>query len=72
MSRQFYETSVYVIRHVSTGKLIKFGSKCGWAGTGAAKNAFNLHMHTYFGRTYLDSSKGLYDAQDEFVIEEVG
>ena len=71
MSRPFETTPVFVIRHLSTGDLIKFGSKCGWAGTGAAKNAFNLHMHTYFGRTYLDSSKGLYDNQSEFIIEQV-
>ena len=24
-------TSVFVIRQVATGKLISFGSKCGWA-----------------------------------------
>ena len=37
-------TSVFVIRQVATGKLISFGSKCGWATIGAAKNAFALHM----------------------------
>lgn len=71
MSRKFKTTSVFVIRQLSTGSLIKFGSKAGWATSGAAKNAFALHMHTYFGRTYLDSGKGLYDSQDDFVIEEI-
>ena len=39
-------TTVFVIREVSTGKLIKFGSKAGWATSGAAKSAFALHAHT--------------------------
>lgn len=71
MSRQFEETKVYVIRQLSSGKLIKFGAKCGWSSPGAAKNAFSLHMHHYFNKTYLDSGKGVYDNQDEFVIEEL-
>lgn len=71
MSRQFEPTFVYVIRQVSTGKLIKFDSKCGWATIGAAKGAFALHMHHHFKLAYLDSAKGLYDNQEEFKIEEL-
>ena len=69
MSR--YEiTKVYVIREKSTGKLIKFSSgKCGWMSSAAAKNAFNLHMKSHFGKTYMDDTKGLFDTQDEFTLE---
>lgn len=70
MSCAFEVTSVYVIRQVSTGKLIKFGSKCGWATVGAAKNAFALHMHTTY-RDYFADGKGLFDSQNDFVIEEL-
>lgn len=63
---------VYVIRHKESGKLVKFGSKCGWMSTGAAKNAFNLHMHPkYVKEWYLESSGGLFDRQADYVIEEV-
>jgi hypothetical protein len=64
-------TDVYVIRDVNTGQLIKFGSKCGWSSEVALKNAFNLHMKSYFGLTYLDDTKGLFDKQTEFKIEVV-
>lgn len=64
-------TTIFVIREVSTGKLIKFGSKAGWATSGAAKNAFNLHMWGYFKLDRLTDRKGLYDRQSEFVIEEI-
>lgn len=70
MSRQFETTSVFVIRQVSTGKLIKFGSKCGWATSGAAKSAFALHAHTLY-RDYFDNGKGLFDSQSDFVLEEI-
>lgn len=63
-------TKVYVIREVATGKLIKFKAKAGWASVGAAKNAFNLHMKSYFGRDWHEG-EGLFDSQTEFVIEEV-
>lgn len=65
-------TKVYVIREKSTGSLIKFGAKCGWVSVNAAKNAFNLHMHSYFNKDWCERSAGLYDSQDEFVIEEIG
>lgn len=64
-------TEVYVIREVMTGQLIKFGSKCGWISPSAAKGAFNLHMKSHFGLSYMDDTKGLYDGQDDFKIEEV-
>ena len=70
MRHPFETTSVYVIRQSSTGKLIKFGSKCGWATIGAAKNAFALHMHTTY-RDYFSDGKGLFDSQNDFVIEEL-
>lgn len=70
MSHRFETTSLFVIRQVSTGKLIKFGSKCGWATSGAAKNAFALHMHTTY-RDYFTDGKGLFDSQNDFVIEEL-
>lgn len=46
-------TTVFVIREKATGKLIKFGSKCGWMSSGAARLAFSLHMHCKY-RDYLD------------------
>lgn len=52
-------TTVFVIREVSTGKLIKFGPKCAWATSGAAKSAFKLH------------TGGLFDSQSEYVLEEI-
>lgn len=63
-------TTVFVIREKATGKLVKFGAKCGWATIGAAKNAFSLYMH-YRYRDYLQDGKNLYDTQDDFIIEEV-
>lgn len=71
MSRQFEHTSVFVIREKASGKLIKFGSKCGWMSSGAAKGAFALHMWHHFGLSRIDSTKGLFDNQDEFVLEEI-
>lgn len=65
----FHKTKVYVIRQLSTSDLIRFGSKCGWASVGAAKNAFNLHMKFYFNKDWSEG-KGLFDSQTEFVIEE--
>jgi len=64
------QTTVFVIREKVTGNLIKFGSKCGWTSIGAAKNAFNLHMTHYFNKDWSESA-GLYDSQNEFVIEEI-
>lgn len=64
----FHKTKVYVIRQLSTSDLIRFGSKCGWASVGAAKNAFNLHMKFYFNKDWSEG-KGLFDSQDQFVIE---
>lgn len=63
-------TTVFVIREEVTGELIKFGAKCGWVSVGAAKNAFNLHMTSYFGKDWLEG-KGLFDSQDQFIIEEI-
>jgi len=65
-----YQTtnSVYVIREVESGKLIKFGAKGGWCSAGAAKNAFNLHMKYYFGKDWSEG-KGLFDEQNQFVLE---
>jgi hypothetical protein len=60
--------SIYVIREVSTGKLVKFGTKGGWISVRAAKNAFNLHMKWHFGKDWSEG-KGLFDEQDQFVIE---
>ncbi len=63
-------TSVFVIRQVATGKLIGFGSKCGWATIGAAKNAFALHMKGNY-RSWMDDGKGLFESQNDFVVEEI-
>ena len=65
----FHKTKVYVIRQLYTSDLIRFGSKCGWASVGAAKNAFNLHMKSYFNKDWSEG-KGLFDSQTEFFIEE--
>lgn len=67
-----YQTinNIYVIREISTGKLIKFGTKAGWISMSAAKNAFNLHMKWHFGKDWSEG-KGLFDSQDQFIIEEV-
>lgn len=70
MSNYKYVNTIYVIRCVTSGMIIKFGSKAAWATKGAAKNAFNLHMTSYFGRSWSESA-GLYDSQDEFKICEV-
>ena len=67
---QARQTTVFVIREKATGNLIKFGSKCGWASVGAAKNAFSLHMKGYFNKDWSEGA-GLYESQDEFVIEEI-
>ena len=53
------QTTVFVIREVSTGKLIKFGSKAGWATSGAAKSAFKLHTGV------------LFDEQSDYALEEI-
>jgi hypothetical protein len=62
--------SVFVIREIATGKLVKFGSKCGWISSGAAKSAFCLHMRYSLGVGW-EEAPGLFDRQDKFVIEEV-
>ena len=67
---QARQTTVFVIREKTTGSLIKFGSKCGWASVGAAKNAFSLQMKGYFNKDWWEGA-GLYESQDEFVIEEI-
>lgn len=63
-------TTVFVIREVSTGKLIKFGSKAAWATSGAAKSAFALHARTLY-RNWMDDGKGLFDNQSDYVLEEI-
>lgn len=63
-------TKVYVIRESVTGDLIKFGSKCGWCSKGAAKNAFNLHMTSYYDKGWSEGAR-LFDTQDQFIIEEI-
>ena len=63
-------TTVFVIREVATGKLIKFGAKCGWSTSSAAKNAFALHLKSRY-RSWLDDGKGLFDSQSEYVLEEI-
>lgn len=65
-----YTETVYVIREVKSGYLIKFGAKGGWCTTNAAKNAFNMHMVHHFGKDWSEG-KGLFDSQSEFIIEEV-
>lgn len=52
-------TTVFVIREVSTGKLIKFQAKAGWVTSGAAKSAFKLHTSV------------LFDGQSDYVLEEI-
>jgi len=64
----FSTTDVYVIREKATGQLIKFGSKCGWSSVSAAKNAFNLHMKFHFDKDWSEG-KGLFDGQNQFIIE---
>ena len=70
MSKLKFAHSIYVIRDTTSGIIIKFGSKAAWTSKGAAKNAFNLHMTSYFGKTWSESA-GLYDSQDEFKICEI-
>lgn len=62
--------NIYVIREVESGKLVKFGTKCGWVSINAAKNAFNLWMKYEFGKDWSEGA-GLFDSQDRYVIEEV-
>lgn len=64
-------TSVYVIRQLSTGSLVKFGTKCGGASQGAAKSAFCLHMKYHYRDVIYDTGVGVFDEQNEFVIEEI-
>lgn len=52
-------TTVFVIRELSTRKLIKFGPKCAWTTSGAAKSAFKLHTGV------------LFDSQNDYVLEEI-
>lgn len=63
-------TKVFVIREVSTGKLIKLGSKAGWVSSGAAKSAFALHARALY-RSWMDDGKGLFDSQSDYVLEEI-
>lgn len=65
-----YIDEIYVIREISTGRLLKFGNKTSWINIGAAKNAFNLHMTIYFNRNWSEM-KGLYDTQDLYKIERI-
>lgn len=67
---RYKPTTVFVIREIATGKLVKFGSKCGWMSTTAAKGAFALHMKGEY-RSWLDDSKGLFGSQSDFVLEEI-
>ena len=70
MTKPFETTPVFVIRQKSTGKTIKFGSKCGWASHGAACSAFHLHMK--FEYPELEGTKkSLYWHQEDFYIEEI-
>lgn len=70
MSNYKYAHSIYVIRCATSGIIIKFGSKAACPSKGAAKNAFNLHMTSYFGKSWSEGA-GLYDNQTEFKICEV-
>lgn len=63
-------TSVFVIRDVKSGKLIKLGPKCGWCTSGAAKSAFALHVGHYY-RSWMDDNKGLFDSQQDYILEEI-
>lgn len=60
-------TTVFVIREVSTGKLIKFGSKSGWASAATAKLAFANHMIDPFFAPRVAA----FDQQDYYVLEEI-
>ena len=71
MSHHELIESIYVIRHIESGKLIKFGSKGGWISVGAAKSAFNLWMKHEMGKDYFDDCRGMFDGQGQYVIEEV-
>lgn len=64
---------LFVIRELSTGKLLKFGNKVAWVSSGAAKNAFNLHMYDWKTRSCRGvlECAGVFDNQNEYVIEEV-
>ena len=68
MSHHELIESIYVIRHIESGKLIKFGSKCGCISVVAAKSAFNLWMKHEFGKDWSEGA-GLFDSQDRYVIE---
>ena len=63
-------TTVFVIREVSTRKLVKLGAKCGWISHGAACSAFHLHMKPDYSELEK-TKKSLYWHQTEYVIEEI-
>lgn len=67
----YQATKIFIIKEKLTGNFVKFGTKCGWVSVNAAKNAFNLHMRSYFNKGWSETA-GLYDSQDEFIIEEIG
>lgn len=63
-------TTVFVIREVSTGKLVKLGAKCGCISHGAACSAFHIHMKSSYPELEK-TKKSLYWHQTEYVIEEI-
>ena len=63
-------TTVFVIREVSTGKLIKLGAKCGWISHGAACSAFHFHMKSMYPELE-GTKKSLYWHQRDYVIQEI-
>ncbi len=62
--------SIFVIRNTATDKFEAFGSKCAWVTSGAAKNAYNLHLgrpHT----SYYNKDAHKFDDQTQYIIEEI-
>lgn len=54
---------IYAIVDKHDYHYVSFGSKCAWVSSGAAKNAYNYHMHSRTGKTF--------DEQDKYTIVEI-
>ena len=68
---------LFVIRELSTGKLLKFGNKVAWVSSLAAKNAFGINsvscdmFGNIKGYAGIKGYVGVFDNQNEYVIEEI-
>jgi len=73
------QPKIYAIRDKLTGEYCVFGSKCAWVSTGAAKNAFQLHVGEYEdvpckwsrGGYRRDFIHAKYDEQTQYEMVEI-